>query len=163
MRYLETLSNRFLIIVFAISMINSSCSKFSSYILYVGNSCQENANIFLQGKDSSYIYSYNYNSKDEHLRELGYYKISNDTLILQPQVTLFGDSASIYLPQWYSTYRNDSVIADTIRFRYYLERRNYIDDITLSKYYPNDSNAMSFYESFPLYKVKIINRNNRRR
>ena len=50
---------------------------------------------------------------------------------------------------------NGKVRSDCISKRVYIKEKESIKDKTLDFYFPNDSNAFSFFESYPLEKRRI--------
>lgn len=141
-----------------------SCNTTNNiFSLYVGRDGHEEASIFFHTRSSEYVYSYYFYPSEYSFREIGTYNMLNDTLILVPQTIIWEDSITEkYAPHFYTTYKNDSVISEKATKRLYLIYRKEIIDITKDYFYPNDSNAMSFYEHFPLRKVKAIKCNRQR-
>ena len=162
MKYIgiKKLISDFLLRVFflmTLSFLHSSCSSSTSlYVFYSGGIYPESADLLLQNVDSTYVYSYCYHRTNDIHKEFGKFSIQNDTIVLSPSVEVNEDVCEPYIHQvWYTSIEGDSAYAKEITKRYYLKTTKGIKDITLNQYYPNDSNANSFLESFPLEEMKI--------
>lgn len=166
MKYIDSLQNKINYhLLGAIFIIFTSCSlvkDVTTYSYYRGGIIQDDTEMLLFHIDSSYIFSnYSYGEKLTH-REIGQYQIINDTIILYPQIETGSDRLKSFEYKgeaWYSTIRSDSVYAPPIKKRFYKIENNYIKDITLECYFSKDSNAVTFYETYPLYKIKIMQKN----
>lgn len=135
----------------------SSCNTTNQLCyLFVGGYYQQEASLFFHSTSSIYVYS-NYDYQQEFYEtEIGSYRISNDTLVLMPKTTIYGDSISkAYDNGHYLTNIGDSVIFDIPSTRYYLIGKNAIRDITKDYYFPNDSCASSTYEDFSLKQIRL--------
>lgn len=131
----------------------TECSSF--YVFYQGSLYNQDVDLLLR-PDSTYVYSKTDYSLGWEYKEIGKYTNYKDSIFLYPLFEINNDTCSLYINKaWYTTVKNDSVIAKEISKRIYLKGNEIIKDVSLDYYYPDDKKANSFYEEFSLYKIKL--------
>ena len=149
-----------LIILITMAQFLLSCSSQSEFFrLYSESTYNNDIDLILRTSDSSYVYSNTLRTNWACNKEIGYWKETIDTLFLFPKVMIYNDSCTKYNPNntVYATLRNDSIIEKSINYRVYLKGRDgKIKDHTIEYHFPNDSNAFSWNENFPLQRRKIL-------
>lgn len=144
------------IYVVLISSVFTSCKTESElFSFYSASDFSWDVSLLIYYTDSTYVYSIS------HYKEFGRVSIVNDSIFLFPACEISRDTTffrcGIYNCEGsnYGTMENGEVRKDCISKRVYIKEKESIKDRTLDYYFPNDSNAYSFSESYPLEKRRI--------
>ena len=150
-----------IIYIILIGNVLVSCGTQSElYHLYANSIYDMDVSLLISCSDSTYIYSQSIHSSNNDYKEIGRVRLLKDSIILIPACQVESDT-NFYLCRYYDCHRGgySSEGVDgkgvCIRERIYTRKNNTIKDCSLDKYFPNDSNGFSVYESFPLYERKI--------
>lgn len=145
------------------SSILGSCSSSVIYDLYTGHVYDQDVSILFCKADSTYVYSNSLHSGGGSAKEIGEYKTIRDTIFLYPQFDLIRNKKTPHIcriydccKSAYATIENDTVVEKCIDKRIYVVKEDLIQDYTLEYHFPNDSNAFSWNENFPLRRRKIL-------
>ncbi|MBO4805071.1 MAG: hypothetical protein J5554_03430 [Paludibacteraceae bacterium] len=137
------------------SMLISCKAESELFCFYSASDFDRDVSLLIYYTDSSYTYSNSY------YREIGRVSIINDSIFLFPDCVISKDTSFFRCWRYdceassYGTMENGEVKSDCISKRLYIKEKESIKDKTLDFYFPNDSNAFSFSESYPLEKRKI--------
>ena len=142
--------------IYRISSMLISCKAESElFCLYSASEINWDVSLLIYYTDSTYIYSY------YKYKEIGRVSIVNDSIFLFPACDIWRDDPDFQCRTYdcegsiYGTMENGEVKSDCISKRLYIKEKESIKDKTLDFYFPNDSNAFSFSESYPLEKRRI--------
>ena len=118
--------------------------------------------LLLDYKDSSFIYCRSDHYVGADYKEIGLFRVQNDTFLLTPKHQYMMEKPQPKCKMYdcydalYMAFRDNKRVENYIKERVYIRKGKDLNDVSLKYYYPNDSNTFDFYKQFyPLYKQKM--------
>lgn len=152
---------RAIYIIIASSVFTSCKTESELFCFYSASEHDRDVSVLISYSDSTYLYSNSLHSSEIDYKEIGRVKIIKDSIFFSPACKILSDTSFNKFEPYdcenskYATLENGEVKTVCIKRRVYIKEKESIIDKTLESYFPNDSNAFSLYESYPLEKRKI--------